>query len=1196
MTDDPRVQQLLDQLLNSDATPEMVCASCPELLPVVRNRWRQMRRLRADLDFLFPSPEAPTPQLAEGVGPPQIPGYEVEAVLGRGGMGIVFRARHLRLNRRVALKMALGCAYCGPRELERFQREAEAVARLRHPNLVQIYDIGDADGRPYFTMEYVEGGSLSQKLADTPQPARQAAQLVATLAGAMQEAHATGIIHRDLKPANILLTADGTPKISDFGLARVEDGARLTQTGVPVGTPSYMAPEQAQGQRDGVGPAVDVYALGAILYELLTGRAPFRAETVAATLQQVLAEEPVRPSRLNPRVPRDLETICLKCLQKEPGRRYRAAADLAADLERFLKHEPIQARPPGRLERCLRWVRRRPAAAGLLAAVVLLVAAGAVGAWLVYQQRNASHARQIQTDQQVRAVVERARGVLEEGWQAADPAKLTEARAEGNRAVDIARSGGASAAVQQQAEAFLADAALRLDRVRKDRALLGAVLDVSAPQDTGDSSRDRPGGLLVLAQPSADEQYAAAFRHWGLDVDRATEVEVVERLRQEPDVVVQELIAALDAWMLERRRLKRPEAQWRRLFRVADRLDKSDQHRRLRALLVGDAPPRAETVVGLVGVASPWPALWELARGNDWRQLREVQKDIDSTKEPVLTVVLLARACAQVGDTAGAEAVLRKAATDRPDQVVLLIALGKLLERQRLEEAIGYYLAARSQRRTLGISLSSALVRAGRATQGEEVLQKLVHQQPDNPVMYFYLGVNLSGQRKHRQAEAAYRKAIDLKPRFPEAYSNLGNALHEQRKYGEAEAASRKAIDLEPNLAQAYSALGIALKGQRKYRQAEAAYRKAIDLEPDFPEAYTNLGNALHDQRKYGEAEAAHRKAISLKPDLAQAHTNLGTTLFRQVRFGEAEAAHRKAIDLAPDFPDAHTNLGNALLAQYKYSEAEAAHRKAIGLKPDLAAAHHNLGTALYLQRKYGEAEAAFRKAIDLKPDYAEARLGLGLVLMQQAQFQEAAASLKKASDLLPVGNRNREQAGQQLQQCQRLLILDARLPLILKGTQKPANAAEQIEFGRLCILKKLYATAPRFFADAFALKPELAEELRTNHRYDAACSAALAGCGRGEDGAELSDAERARWRAQARVWLRADLDAWAKLLETSLAVDRAKVQKTLEWWRQDPDLAGLRDPDALAKLPPAERKECRRLWSDLDALLQRVRPSKEAP
>ena len=321
MTDDPRVEQLLEEILDSDCTPEEVCGACPELLPRVQARLGQIRAVEAQFDALFPTPgSCPTPPVSAEAGPPHFPGYEVRELLGRGGMGIVYRAWHRRLNRHVALKMLLAGAYARPEERERFLREAEAVAGLRHPNIVQVYDVGDLDGRPYFTMEFVEGGSLAQRLAGTPMPAGEAAALVATLAEAVQAAHDGGIVHRDLKPANVLLTADGTPKVTDFGLARrLDGGAGLTQSGAPLGTPSYMAPEQAQGKSDTVGPAADVYALGAILYEMLTGRPPFRAETAAETLRQVIDDEPVPPSRLNARVPRDLETICLKCLRKEPG-------------------------------------------------------------------------------------------------------------------------------------------------------------------------------------------------------------------------------------------------------------------------------------------------------------------------------------------------------------------------------------------------------------------------------------------------------------------------------------------------------------------------------------------------------------------------------------------------------------------------------------------------------------------------------------------------------------------------------------------------------------------------------------------------------------------------------------------------------------------------------------------------------------
>ena len=324
---------------------------------------------------------------------PAIPGYEIEGVLGRGGVGVVYKALHLRLNRPVAVKMLLSGQHASPDELERFLREAEAVAGLHHPNVVNLYDVGEVDGRPYFTMEFIEGGSLARKLAEGPMPARQAAALVAQVTDAIERAHQSGIIHRDLKPGNVLLTAEGSPKVTDFGLARLESDAGLTLSGAPVGTPSYMAPEQARGEKSAIGPATDVYALGAILYECITGRPPFRAETSTATLQQVLVEEPVRPAQLNPRIPRDAETICLKCLEKDPQRRYVSAAALADDLHRFERGDPITARPLCRLERMGRWTRRNPALALLLAATVMAALAAAGVRRMAYRATKSTRPR-----------------------------------------------------------------------------------------------------------------------------------------------------------------------------------------------------------------------------------------------------------------------------------------------------------------------------------------------------------------------------------------------------------------------------------------------------------------------------------------------------------------------------------------------------------------------------------------------------------------------------------------------------------------------------------------------------------------------------------------------------------------------------------------------------------------------------------
>jgi serine/threonine protein kinase len=310
-----------------------------------------------------------------------VAGYELLDELGRGGMGVVYRARHIKLNRIVALKMVLSGGHASSEELARFRLEAEAVAQLKHPNIVQIFDVGESFGKPYFSLEFVEGGSLERKLNRSTLTGPQAAELVEALSRGMHTAHEQGIIHRDLKPANILLTKDGTPKVTDFGLAKQlqsESGSGRTQSGSVMGTPSYMSPEQAEGNLEVLGPATDVYALGAILYSALTGRPPFKGATVMETINQVIHDEPVPPSRLQPGVPRDLETICLKCLEKQPRKRYASAAELADDLRRYLDGEPIHARAMGPAERAWRWCRRNPVVTSLLVTVVL---GSAFGMW-----------------------------------------------------------------------------------------------------------------------------------------------------------------------------------------------------------------------------------------------------------------------------------------------------------------------------------------------------------------------------------------------------------------------------------------------------------------------------------------------------------------------------------------------------------------------------------------------------------------------------------------------------------------------------------------------------------------------------------------------------------------------------------------------------------------------------------------------
>lgn len=363
MTDTERLIDLLvaweeSRQRGQTQTAEQLCPDDPALQAELRQRISKRERF---LDMI----DSPGATISDAAAPgnaavPRLEGYEFLELIGFGGMGVVYKARQSALHRLVAVKMILGGPFSSGQDLDRFRFEAEAVARLQHPNIVQIFEIGEQDHRPYLVLEFVSGGSLAQHLKATPLAARRVAELLLHLARAVQHAHQNGIVHRDLKPANILLTEQGVPKIADFGLAKQLDrDAGFTRTGSILGSPSYMAPEQAEGRLDEVGFATDIYALGAILYELLTGRAPFIGGTILETLDQVRNRDPVPPRILQANVPKDPETICLKCLEKRPQDRYASAEALARDLENFLAGESIEARPPSWWDNVSRAIGRR---------------------------------------------------------------------------------------------------------------------------------------------------------------------------------------------------------------------------------------------------------------------------------------------------------------------------------------------------------------------------------------------------------------------------------------------------------------------------------------------------------------------------------------------------------------------------------------------------------------------------------------------------------------------------------------------------------------------------------------------------------------------------------------------------------------------------------------------------------------------
>jgi len=377
------------------------CAECGALLPT---RWPKALCARCALDGMLDVSDADT-RIRSGEGPSSSSGnqaspagplpnatggrfgdYELLEEIARGGMGVVYRARQISLNRTVALKMILSGQFASKQEVLRFRAEAEAAANLRHPNIVAIHETGEQEGRHYFSMEFVQGRNLSEIAAEGPLPARRAAQYARIVAEAIHYAHEQGVLHRDLKPSNVLIDENDQPRITDFGLAkRARGDFGLTVTGQLLGSPNFMPPEQTSGKSGKVGPASDVYGLGAIVYHLLTGRPPFQAETIEDVLRQLHEAEPVAPRLLNPSIPRDLETIYLNCLEKDPAKRYESARDLADELGRFLRDEPIQARPVSAPEKIWRWCRRKPVVASL---IILLHVVGAVGlAGILWQWR-----------------------------------------------------------------------------------------------------------------------------------------------------------------------------------------------------------------------------------------------------------------------------------------------------------------------------------------------------------------------------------------------------------------------------------------------------------------------------------------------------------------------------------------------------------------------------------------------------------------------------------------------------------------------------------------------------------------------------------------------------------------------------------------------------------------------------------------
>jgi tetratricopeptide (TPR) repeat protein len=831
---------------------------------------------------------------------PEIVGYDIQAELGRGGMGVVYQARHRRLNRIVALKMIGDGRHASPEIRERFLIEAEAVARLRHLNIVQIYDIGEADGHPYVTLELLEGGSLADRLKGTTQPNRAAAELVATLATAMHAAHQAGIVHRDLKPSNVLFDRGGTPKITDFGIAKrleVEEGQ--TETGQVIGTPSYMAPEQALGEVRKIGPAVDIYALGATVYEMLTGRPPFKGSSKMETLHQVVSDEVLPPSRIEPRIARDLETICLKCLQKEPQKRYGTALELADDLRRFLDNRPIRARRTPPWERGAKWVRRHPTTATLLAlgtaAVVTLAALGVHHEARLKAAARAEDQRVARRRAASEQVLERAQArLLEKGW------------ADGQLIRDLT-----GLATDLKAERRLADIRGRAERMR-DQAERGL-------RDDLEQSRARERQRLFVER--RNEAFFQETRFIGLDLP--TDVQAT-RAAARTALGVFAGSGPADAWTL---------APMPRTFSAQEQAEIADGCCEL-LLVLAEA------------VAQALPGEDSLLQAD--RALQVLDRAAALRSQPTPTYHRERAEClARKGDEAGAARERAAAERVRPTTVLDHFLAGREgYQRQDWKTALSEFETVLRMQPDhfwglcLGAIASIQTNQPGTAKLG---LNACIKQEPRFAWLYLLRGF-ASGQQavqaraagttlkiedgsieaavevQFEAAEVDYQTALkflddDDAPNDELRYAVLHNRAlmrFQRGRLDEAVVDLREAIRLNGRHYNAYASLAQVLQRQKKWDDAIEQFAQAIRLKPEWAPLYS--GRAAVQQER--DDQTPEHRAVALRdleaairyehPGLASDHWRRGELLRRERRFDEALAACDAALKIAPDFDPVH--------------------------------------------------------------------------------------------------------------------------------------------------------------------------------------------------------------------------------------------------------------------------------------------------
>jgi serine/threonine-protein kinase len=1218
----------------------------------------QLRAFFADqdrLDQLAAPLRGEAPQLPEGPGGASaasltnegevlpLDHYAPLTQIDSGGMGIVYRGRDPHLGRELAVKVLLPRHQGRPEMVRRFIEEAQVTGQLQHPGVPPVYERGRLpDGRPFFTMKLIAGQTLAALLQARLLPDDALPQFVGIFAQVCQAvayAHSRGVIHRDLKPSNVMVGAFGEVQVMDWGLAKVlrsepAEGAQAglgtdtacgvqtvrtvteghsSQAGTVFGTNGYMAPEQGRGEIDALDERADVFGLGAILCEILTGQPPYQARSLADLARLgggELADAFERLERCG--ADRKLIDLARRCLGADPRERPRQAGEVADEVAAYQRsveerlREAERARAMEQVKTAEERKRRRLAVGLTLAVLGLALFGGGGGLWL-RQVRAEARWEQKQRNERAQEAVTAA---LEEVKRLAQQGRWEECRA-----------------VLAQAESRLGEevAAELHDQIQEARDNLDMVARLDEARMVQASASSGKGDTVVNARA-----YAKAFAQYHLDLFAGPVEEVVARLRASP--IRAQLVAALDDWAWQEKDLGR---RWR-LMEVARRTDPGEWKDRLRD-------------------PSKWmnrPALERLAR----------QARVESLSPQLVS--LLAALLERQGEGIR---LLERGQRHWPADFWLNFSLANALRNTdpgRLEEAIGYYraaLAVRPRNAWAHHNLGSALAASGKSDAAIAHFHKAIECDPKLVLAHLNLARALRATGKVAQARASflettaldpsdadihtefgdlllthgqvedciaqYQKALAINPEQADAHHGLGQALYRQRKLAGAITYFNEAVRLDPENAVARTNLGVALADQGEREQAIGRYKEAIALDPKYANAHYNLGNALKRKGQVDEALASYceatrldprhahahnavgailcddkrdpdgalpcfRKALAIDPKLADAYRNIGIALIAKGEKYEKEAIgyFRQAIHHAPKLVPAHASLGISLARQGKMDEAISSFMKVIELDARHAQAHYNLSVALFRKEKWAQGLGYYEKAVALSSQYAGAHGNLSRELWERGQFGLAEASTRRVLKLLPAGHPHRPVVVRYLHETQRWLALEKKRPDVLTGKLQPAGAVECAEFAQLCAWARQYRASARLYKKAFALDRRLAEG---PHLHQAAGSAARAGCGQGEGAEKMTDEERSGWRKQAHAWLRDELTALGKLVESGQAAESQVVRRELRFWRVDADLAGVRDRKALGKLPEAEQAQWRKLWGDVQALLAKLDKSK---